>query len=410
MVIEADIIDPFYPWGKSDEIVCSPIYSRLPVYAEKYRSSDRLSEALETKEPTCIVTRPVDEMLCDYKELLLNFPRDYLLCETVKPEAIDWIAVNLLGFTGPYWDVNWDTEIKRTLICNALKGVKIWENRGTIKILDWILKAFKIKTCPTPPGEGMYTPKFFYPDGEQSELDPAATLPPETANEPDNPAHYIRLEYEVERNGAQWELVERLVHLYASAYNNVRICYCYFYPNKSLPDDPVFSWAYDRSRHIFEKFVSDRGSGEGFWADPFNWWADLFRLIIQSPDGFNLPDVKVIPGCVPDSGQEGIPYDVVIEPYIPFWICLPVTYAGTDDLIHFLRVQLWELVDLYAVPLALRYGGERSLYNSDTVIFDDIDFKIDPRAVVVYETFYSHLSAPNQPFLVCGKSYKQLFP
>lgn len=82
---------------------------------------------------------PWDEYSADAIVGIQNYYASYLDPRTAKPEALDWVA-QWAGYTGPYWDVQWPTEAKRSLISNAF--TRVWPQRGSLALLLWLFELF----------------------------------------------------------------------------------------------------------------------------------------------------------------------------------------------------------------------------------------------------------------------------
>ncbi len=90
-----------------------PVYDRLPGISGAYNSEDR------PENPSKWLVSGVDAYLSYSKTFLLDrFYQLYLDPETCYPLCLDWIAQHV-GFTSPFWSLDWDPGVKRLLIANA---------------------------------------------------------------------------------------------------------------------------------------------------------------------------------------------------------------------------------------------------------------------------------------------------
>ena len=105
-----------------------PIYSRLPGVNGRYSESD-LADTL---------THYWDELLLDTRKLLDDVGErqiDVLRCD---PDWLDFLAP-LHGWDKDHWNSLWPVAGKRQLLSNSHKGEKIWQNKGTGRILSFVL-------------------------------------------------------------------------------------------------------------------------------------------------------------------------------------------------------------------------------------------------------------------------------
>ena len=95
-----------------DNSVGRPVYGRLPGVEGKYNdgeSGDTVAKWL---------TAGADDVLSGSKTLIDEFYSRFLDPETCYPLNLDWLAQHL-GFTGPLWDIEWPSSVKRLLLANA---------------------------------------------------------------------------------------------------------------------------------------------------------------------------------------------------------------------------------------------------------------------------------------------------
>ena len=216
-------LDPQHPWGTSDgEFACRPIFSRLPAQNYGYRTEE--TEELAQDPSNWLTTFP-DEILCGLKTKFFNFYRDYLDCQTAKPEVLDWLA-QLHGLTGEHWDPAWQETFKREMICHA---IAIWERKGTEELMDWLIQSYGITTCTTP--KDLWECENFI--AGESRLDwPIKGSALES---------FIRVPLgNLNPKSPEWRLLARWIRLYMPAWSISIICYCYFYANHSRAGDGVF--------------------------------------------------------------------------------------------------------------------------------------------------------------------------
>lgn len=108
-----------------------PIYSRLP------GSNGAYSENIVVDW----ITSPWDDFLISTKGTLDNLPVQInpSICE---PRWLDFLSL-MYGWVD-LWDTNWNDSIKRILLNNSYQGVNIWGNKGSLKVLEFILNTFQI--------------------------------------------------------------------------------------------------------------------------------------------------------------------------------------------------------------------------------------------------------------------------
>lgn len=104
-----------------------PIYSRLPECYKEGEIADWL-------------TAYWDDILIETKAKVYDLPRQLnpLTCDS---NWLDFLAP-LCGFTGEYWDKDWDVTAKRKLLDYSY--LSIWANKGSKETLDLVLNCFDI--------------------------------------------------------------------------------------------------------------------------------------------------------------------------------------------------------------------------------------------------------------------------
>lgn len=95
-----------------DNSVGRPVYERLPGVEGKYNDGEGGDTVAKW------LTAGADDVLSGSKTLIDTFYRDFLDPETCYPLNLDWLAQHL-GFTGPLWDIEWSSDVKRLLLSNA---------------------------------------------------------------------------------------------------------------------------------------------------------------------------------------------------------------------------------------------------------------------------------------------------
>lgn len=105
----------------------APIFSRLP-------------ECYKDNLVTGYLTSFWDELLISTKAKVDDIPRQLnpLTCDA---NWLDFLAP-LCGFTGVYWDKNWQDKHKRSLLNYSY--TKIWSNKGSREALSTVLFCFEI--------------------------------------------------------------------------------------------------------------------------------------------------------------------------------------------------------------------------------------------------------------------------
>ena len=222
-----------------------PIYLRLPDESGAYQGNEIVDA----------ITTPWDEQIVDIKNTLLNFNGDFINPETARVDTLDWLA-QLSGFTGEYWDKNWDTSIKRELIKNS--HTKIWTHKGTVILLQYLLDLFGLDaevyaenvwfigiTAIDSPVGGRnlyYAIKLFVPGEENRQF--------------------------YTRNSKEWKLIERLNRLYMPCWcgsipkNGSFIHYEKFIVGVSAVGDPIQAGKINKKSQIVANFGLGVSSSE----------------------------------------------------------------------------------------------------------------------------------------------------
>lgn len=126
-----------------------PIFSRLPEAGYQDSSTvDHLTEWVDTK-----LSEKAVQMQLLYRDL----------CDpdSCKPEWLDYLAY-LVGLSGKFWDTEWPTQVKRTLIKNS--HTILWSKRGTYEAIKFVLDAHEIEHQIWTDGESVLSfrmPKQF---------------------------------------------------------------------------------------------------------------------------------------------------------------------------------------------------------------------------------------------------------
>jgi len=188
-----------------------PIYARLPSEAEKYNGNPVVDA----------ITQPIDSILVSYKASLDNFSRDFLDPDTARSDALDWLAMNC-GFTSNFWDSSWGDAQKRLLIKNSHSF--IWSNKGTERLLIWLLSVFAIDAT-------VYSVGNFLADLSAADDDSVGG---------DQLQYYVLLPILYETFSPQFLLAQRLNYLYMPVFCDSDCVYDGFYADYSKCGDPIF--------------------------------------------------------------------------------------------------------------------------------------------------------------------------
>lgn len=191
-----------------------PVYHRLPVAGYQAENGE--------VTPTDALTLPIDNLLIEVKQLINNIEADYLTPQTAKAANLDWLA-QLCGFTGEYWDTEWDESIKRQLIQDSY--LFIWRHKGSKVLLQYFLQVFNINAKvhifgAFVLGESKLGNKLGYQSLEYLVLMPLGEN------------GYLRTSYE-------WKLVARLIRLYMPCFSRGRIVYRSFKLGFSVLGEPL---------------------------------------------------------------------------------------------------------------------------------------------------------------------------
>jgi hypothetical protein len=119
-----------------------------PVYSRWYIDENPVSGLLpgvnggySENDVTRWLTSPWDSLYLKVRDDIDNFSQQ-LNPETCDEEYLDFLA-GLCGFTGVYWDRNWDVGAKRKLLTRSQD--LIWRYKGSSIVLSYVLNAFNIK-------------------------------------------------------------------------------------------------------------------------------------------------------------------------------------------------------------------------------------------------------------------------
>lgn len=186
-----------------------PIFNRLPV---PYQNS----------EPTDWFTIPWDELLLEAKAEGDNFYTNYLDPDNARASVLDWLA-QFCGFTGEYWDSSWSEDTKRLLIRESYS--RIWPQKGSRDLLDWLLQAFEIQAALFIPGEFLA----------------GVNVAGDTLGAATGLEYYIRMALQYTRQSTTWNTAVNLNNLYGPVFAKSRLMYDMFYAGVSVAGDLVFS-------------------------------------------------------------------------------------------------------------------------------------------------------------------------
>ena len=187
-----------------------PIFLRLPSDAERYQGNPAVDA----------ITAPFDSILVSYKAAIDNFERDFLNADTARSDALDWLG-QLCGFTGKFWQADWTDAQKRLLIKNSHSF--IWANKGTERLLIWLLSVFAIDATVLSTGD-------FLADINAADDDSVGGSQLE---------YYIVMSLVYETFSPQWKLAEKLNYLYMPVFCDSAIVYASFIADMSSANDPV---------------------------------------------------------------------------------------------------------------------------------------------------------------------------
>jgi Phage tail protein (Tail_P2_I) len=119
-----------------------PVFSRLPGTNGAY-TENQVADWL---------TAYWDELLVETKVKIQEIPTRQLEPITADENWLDFLAP-LAGWDSRYWDVSYPLEGKRNLIQNSYSGVSIWENKGTQRVLTFVLSQVGLKNRVVIPGD-----------------------------------------------------------------------------------------------------------------------------------------------------------------------------------------------------------------------------------------------------------------
>lgn len=188
-----------------------PIYSRLPGVNGQYQ--DEVGGTIADW-----LTAHSDLTLSQTQSKILDLPRQ-LNPSTCDESFLDFLAI-LNGFTGEYWDKNWPTAAKRSIL---IKANWIWENKGSKIVLEYLLGVFAIDS-------GIWEATAFYA---------GVTKLPATIGEPDF-RYMVTLPLKYLRNSPEFKLAQKINKLFGPVVCESRTCYKKFYAGFSVAGDPCF--------------------------------------------------------------------------------------------------------------------------------------------------------------------------
>ena len=188
-----------------------PIYDRLPSDSERYNGNPIVDA----------ITQPIDSILVSYRAALSNFERDFLDPDTARSDALDWLG-QLCGFTGKFWQADWTDAQKRLLIKNSHSF--IWANKGTERLLIWLLSVFAIDATVLSTGD-------FLADINAADDDSVGG---------DQLQYYVLMPITYQTTDKAWLLATRLNDLYMPVFCDSAIVYASFMADLSSADDPTF--------------------------------------------------------------------------------------------------------------------------------------------------------------------------
>jgi hypothetical protein len=201
----------------------NPIHDRLPGENEGYRKDESWDGHDPSVDPPIArwLTEPWDALLMESKGKIETIYTTHLNPLTAEPENLDWLA-QLHGFTGEYWSVDWDVAVKRQLIANSF--TKIWENKGSRSLLEWIFQTFGLETRIYLYGEFL------------ADINVAGDVLGGEALQ-----YWLLVTLKYLRTSDEWKLLEKLNRLYSPVCCNSRVTYDQFYADFSIAGDPVWT-------------------------------------------------------------------------------------------------------------------------------------------------------------------------
>lgn len=160
-----------------------------------------------------------DEKLVQTKALLEDFHLS-LQPDTCPVDRLDYLGY-LVGMSGPYWDIEWSSEVKRAMIRHA-HGT-LWPSKGTKVALNLILRIHNL-------------PSELWTDGDLRLSFPLGGI----MGKP-KLRFYLRVPLEIPRGSRKWNEVERTRRNWAPAIVLSQVCYERFYLEFSQIGEPLFS-------------------------------------------------------------------------------------------------------------------------------------------------------------------------
>lgn len=166
-----------------------PIFNRLPGINGRYSES-----------------AVADHLTAFWDDLLINtrFLMEDMGERQIDPLACDaaWLdfLAPLLGWDANHWNTQWITSGKRILLANSFRGEKIWQNKGTGRILSFVLSAVGLKNIVIEDSDFIIG---------------TSTVGDGVGSDPWSYTIYLPIEY---RNTAQEREVLRIDELFSPAY------------------------------------------------------------------------------------------------------------------------------------------------------------------------------------------------
>lgn len=110
------------------------MFERLPGLNEGYTGND----------PSIWLSAYWDELFIQSKQTIDLIPVKQLIPLQCDPPWLDFLAP-LFGWDGLYWNPVWTVDAKRQLLHNSYSGMSIWENKGTLETLSFVLTTIGIR-------------------------------------------------------------------------------------------------------------------------------------------------------------------------------------------------------------------------------------------------------------------------
>lgn len=186
----------------------SPWETPRPLYNPNSLPSD--AEAYYGNQVVDWLSQYWDSFLVSQKaEFIDNLAQNYLNPQTCKPEALDWLATNILGFYGE-WNPTWKESAKRKLLVNALSF--IWPKKGTLSVLQFVLDTLETTAVVFIEGE------FIFGENMTGDRFGGSLL-----------QYWILLDLPILRSSREWREAENANRLFGPVWCESQTSYRHFY-------------------------------------------------------------------------------------------------------------------------------------------------------------------------------------